>query len=136
MPSSRARQSAGGADQQPHDTRRLAEAHNLTLIALAHHDSLSAIPHAYTDNRSREGEQVTIQRPVHVANQVADFFISCGEAEAIKNTADHLKSFWDPRMRRQTEAHLAEKAGAGRSHIALDAVKVMVAKDAAARKSA
>ena len=79
---------------------------------------------------------MTIQRLVHMANQVASFFISYGEAEAIKSTADHLKSFWDPRMRREIEAHLAEKVGAGLSHAALEAVKVMVAKDAAARKSA
>ncbi|HET6619190.1 MAG TPA: formate dehydrogenase subunit delta [Dongiaceae bacterium] len=61
--------------------------------------------------------------------------MSYGEADAIKNTADHL-SFRDPRMRREIEAHLTEKAGAGLSHVALEAVKVMVAKDAAARKSA
>jgi hypothetical protein len=53
-----------------------------------------------------------------MAIQVADSFISCGEAEAIRNTADHLKSFCYPRMRRQIEVHL------------------MGAKDAAARKSA
>jgi formate dehydrogenase subunit delta len=78
---------------------------------------------------------VTIQRLVHMANQVADFFASYPEAEAIASTADHLKSFWDPRMRREIEAHLAEKAGAGLSHIALEAVKRNAAKDAA-KKSA
>jgi formate dehydrogenase subunit delta len=79
---------------------------------------------------------VTIQRLVHMANQVADFFRSYGEAEAIKCTADHLKSFWEPRMRREMAAHLANNAGAGLSHIALEAVKVMAAKDTAARVSA
>jgi len=78
---------------------------------------------------------VTIQRLVHMANQVASFFGSYPEAEAIESTANHLKSFWDPRMRRQIEAHLAEKAGAGLSHIALEAVRRIAAKDAA-KKSA
>lgn len=78
---------------------------------------------------------MTIQRLVHMANQVASFFGSYPEAEAIESTANHLKSFWDPRMRRQIEAHLAEKAGAGLSHIALEAVKRIAAKDAA-KKSA
>lgn len=78
---------------------------------------------------------MTIQRLVHMANQVADFFASYPEAEAIASTADHLKSFWDPRMRREIEAHLAEKAGAGLSHIALEAVKRIAVKDAA-KKSA
>ncbi len=78
---------------------------------------------------------MTIQRLVHMANQVASFFGSYPEAEAIESTANHLKSYWDPRMRREIEAHLAEKAGAGLSHIALEAVKRIAAKDAA-KKSA
>jgi formate dehydrogenase subunit delta len=76
-----------------------------------------------------------MQRLVHMANQVASFFASYPEAEAIESTASHLKSFWDPRMRREIEAHLAEKAGAGLSHIALEAVKRIAAKDSA-KKSA
>jgi formate dehydrogenase subunit delta len=83
---------------------------------------------------------VTIQHLVHMANQVAAFFASYPEAEAIESTANHLKSFWDPRMRREIEAHLNEKAGAGLSHIALEAVKRLAEKDAlqgsAAKKSA
>jgi formate dehydrogenase subunit delta len=97
---------------------------------------LSAIPNAYTEIPSdEEGEPVTIQHLVHMANQVAAFFASYPEAEAVEGTANHLKSFWDPRMRREIEAHLAEKAGAGLSHIALEAVKRIAAKDAA-KKSA
>lgn len=78
---------------------------------------------------------MTTQRLVHMANQVASFFASYPEAEAIESTAGHLKSFWDPRMRREIEAHLAEKAGAGLSHIALEAVRRIAEKDAA-KKSA
>lgn len=73
---------------------------------------------------------MTTQRLVHMANQVASFFASYPEAEAIDGTANHLKSFWDPRMRREIEAHLKDKAGAGLSHIALEAVKRITAKDA------
>jgi formate dehydrogenase subunit delta len=83
---------------------------------------------------------VTIQRLVHMANQVASFFASYPEPEAIDGTANHLKSFWDPRMRREIEAHLKDKAGAGLSHIALEAVKRIAQKDAqsgdAGKKSA
>ena len=43
---------------------------------------------------------MTTQRLVTMANQVADFFGSYPEAEAIEGTFGHLKSFWDPRMRR------------------------------------
>lgn len=78
---------------------------------------------------------MTTQRLVHMANQVASFFASYPEAEAIDGTASHLKSFWDPRMRREIEAHLKDKAGAGLSHIAMEAVKRIAAKDDA-KKSA
>lgn len=74
---------------------------------------------------------MTIQRLVHMANQVARFFAAYPETGAVESTADHLKSFWDPRMRREIEAHLEEEAGAGLSHIALEAVKSIAAKDAA-----
>ena len=78
---------------------------------------------------------MTTQRLVTMANQVASFFASYPEGEAIDGTASHLKAYWDPRMRREIEAHLAEKAGAGLSHIALEAVKRIAAKDAAAQSA-
>lgn len=78
---------------------------------------------------------MTTQRLVTMANQVASFFSSYPEDEAIDGTAKHLKAYWDPRMRREIEAHLANKAGAGLSHIALEAVKRIAAKDAAAQSA-
>ncbi|MGH6894082.1 MAG: formate dehydrogenase subunit delta [Dongiaceae bacterium] len=77
---------------------------------------------------------MAIKRLIHMANQVAGFFSAYSEAEAIDGTANHLKSYWDPRMRREIEAHLAEKGGEGLSPIALAAVKRIAEKDAAASK--
>lgn len=79
---------------------------------------------------------MTTQRLVTMANQVADFFASYPEPEAIEGTFGHLKSFWDPRMRREIEAHLAKAGGAGLSPIALAAVKRLAEADAAKKKSA
>ncbi|HWA47786.1 MAG TPA: formate dehydrogenase subunit delta [Dongiaceae bacterium] len=79
---------------------------------------------------------MTTQRLVTMANQVADFFVSYPEPEAIENTFGHLKSFWDPRMRREIEAHLANAGGAGLKPIALAAVKRLAEMDAAKKKSA
>jgi formate dehydrogenase subunit delta len=79
---------------------------------------------------------VTTQNLVQMANQVAAFFASYPEAEGIEGTANHLKSFWDPRMRREIEAHIEEKAGSGLSHIALEAVKHVVQKHAATKDAA
>lgn len=39
-----------------------------------------------------------------MANQIAIAFQAYPEEQAIKETANHIKSFWDPRMRK----HLAE----------------------------
>ena len=43
---------------------------------------------------------------VHMANQIARAFAVEGEVKAVVATADHLKLFWDPRMRREILAHL------------------------------
>lgn len=70
-----------------------------------------------------------------MANQVAGFFASYTEAEAVEGTFAHLHSYWDPRMRREIEAHLAATGGAGLSPIALAAVQRLAERDAA-KKSA
>lgn len=36
---------------------------------------------------------------VYMANQIGKFFQSQGEKDAVAGIADHIKSFWDPRMR-------------------------------------
>ncbi len=36
---------------------------------------------------------------VRMANQIADFFAPYPEDEAVAGVADHMKKFWDPRMR-------------------------------------
>ena len=51
-------------------------------------------------------------RLVHMANQIADFFASYPHDEAVAGTADHLKKFWDPRMRKALIEY-AKGGGAG-----------------------
>lgn len=61
-------------------------------------------------------------RTVPMANQIASFFAAYPHAQAVEGTYDHIKKFWDPRMR----AKLAEKVaagGEGLSEIALEAAK-------------
>lgn len=43
---------------------------------------------------------------VYMANQIGKFFKSQGEDAAVKGTAEHIKKFWDPRMRNAIFAHL------------------------------
>lgn len=43
---------------------------------------------------------------VAMANQIAAAFQALGEAAAIEATEDHLRKFWDPRMRARLLAAL------------------------------
>jgi formate dehydrogenase subunit delta len=64
---------------------------------------------------------------VTMANQIADFFKTSkpDRDEAVVATAHHLRSFWDPRMRREIIAHLASQSGEGLNQIARDAVRMI-----------
>ena len=45
---------------------------------------------------------------VYMANQIGKFFASQGPEQAVAGTAEHIKKFWDPRMRAAIFAHLAQ----------------------------
>ena len=49
---------------------------------------------------------------VYMANQIGKFFTSQGHDQAVAGTLDHIKKFWDPRMREAIVAHL-ESGGRG-----------------------
>jgi formate dehydrogenase subunit delta len=50
---------------------------------------------------------MTPEKMVHMANQIALFFAGYPQDEAVAGVADHLKKFWEPRMRRQLLDYLA-----------------------------
>jgi formate dehydrogenase subunit delta len=68
---------------------------------------------------------------VRMANQIADFFRIQPENQAVAGTADHIRKFWDPRMRAMMAQHLAH-GGAGLNPIALKAVEQVCKPPAAA----
>ncbi|WP_246771011.1 formate dehydrogenase subunit delta [Taklimakanibacter albus] len=47
-----------------------------------------------------------------MANQIATAFAAYPEEQAVKETANHIKSFWDPRMRKQLAEVMAKEASA------------------------
>ena len=47
----------------------------------------------------------TVQRLVHMANQIAKNFAIEGEAVAAASTAKHITDFWNPRMKRLIIEH-------------------------------
>ena len=44
----------------------------------------------------------------YMANQIGKFFAHQGHDKAVASIADHLRKFWDPRMRNEILAHRNE----------------------------
>jgi formate dehydrogenase subunit delta len=63
------------------------------------------------------------QTLVRLANRIGEFFDAFPDRdEAVDGVANHLRKFWEPRMRRQLYAHLdGSAAGAGLSALVLQA---------------
>ena len=73
-------------------------------------------------------------RLVMMANQIAEFFATSNpdRADAVKATADHLRRFWDPRMRGAIIAHAsADVHGGGLTEVARLAVAQLAAESKA-----
>jgi formate dehydrogenase subunit delta len=49
---------------------------------------------------------------IYMANQIGKFFSSQGSDKAVAGIAEHIRKFWDPRMRSAIFAHL-DRGGAG-----------------------
>jgi formate dehydrogenase subunit delta len=64
------------------------------------------------------------EKLVMMANQIARFFAAQGEQRAVPQIADHIRQFWDPRMRREIAAHVA-RGGAGLDPLARAALASM-----------
>jgi len=54
---------------------------------------------------------VSLEKLVHMANQIGNFFAHQGDPRAVASIADHLAKFWDPRMRAAIQAHVAAGGG-------------------------
>ena len=78
---------------------------------------------------------MTVRDIVRMANQISDFFQAYPHEVAVKETATHIRNFWDPRMRRQLSELLAA-GGQGLSAVALEAGSQLVADSAAKEKAA
>jgi formate dehydrogenase subunit delta len=66
-----------------------------------------------------------IQRLVKMANDIAAFFEAEPDvSKGARGVADHLKNFWDPRMRRQILAYADEQQGARLKPIVLQALRL------------
>lgn len=73
---------------------------------------------------------MTPETLIRMANQIADFFKSQGEAYAVAGAEDHILKFWDPRMRAQLITHL-DAGGVGLKPIARAAAEKIRARQTA-----
>ena len=62
------------------------------------------------------------EKLAYMANQIGKFFASQGHENSVEAIADHLKKFWDPRMRNAIFAHL-ESGGSGLDSNVRDAIE-------------
>lgn len=60
-------------------------------------------------------------RLIYMANQIGTFFRSQSHDKAVPGIADHIKKFWDPRMKRAIFAHL-DAGGVGLEPNVLEAL--------------
>lgn len=58
---------------------------------------------------------------VYMANQIGKFFQTQGDKDAVAGIADHIKSFWDPRMRAEIRKTL-ESGGQGLDPLVREAI--------------
>lgn len=64
-----------------------------------------------------------IDKLVTMANQIGGFFAAMPDRqEALDGIANHLKKFWDPRMRRELLAHVDAHTDSGLTPLVLEAL--------------
>ncbi len=65
-----------------------------------------------------------IDNLVRMANRIGDFFDAMPDAdEARDGVANHLKRFWEPRMRAEILRHLDASGGAGLKPVVIEALR-------------
>jgi formate dehydrogenase subunit delta len=67
---------------------------------------------------------MSADRLIYMANQIGKFFQSQGHDKAVAGIADHIRKFWDPRMRKGIFAHL-DAGGAGLDPNVREAIETM-----------
>jgi formate dehydrogenase subunit delta len=65
-----------------------------------------------------------IHRLIKLANNIGSFFeAEPDKAKGAQGVANHIKSFWEPRMRREILEYLDSEQGSGLSDLVLTALR-------------
>jgi formate dehydrogenase subunit delta len=62
------------------------------------------------------------EKLVRMANQIATFFKTQPRADASASVANHLRDYWDPRMRAELQAHV-QAGGEGLDPVVIAAAR-------------
>ena len=63
---------------------------------------------------------------IKMTNEIGEFFAGAADAQqAPRDVANHLKRYWDPRMRAQMIAYFEERHGAGLTDLAKRGVALL-----------
>ncbi len=67
---------------------------------------------------------MSADRLIYMANQIGKFFHSQGHDKAVAGVSEHIRKFWDPRMRAGIFAHL-DAGGAGLDPNVREAIEIL-----------
>lgn len=70
----------------------------------------------------------SVDKLIYMANQIGTFFVSQGADSAPEKIAEHIKKFWDPRMRKAILSYV-DAGGRGLSAQAHSAVELLAAEN-------
>jgi formate dehydrogenase subunit delta len=73
------------------------------------------------------GEQavIDVERLVAMANQIGDFFAPYPRGQREEGVRNHLRNYWDPRMREALLAYVAASGGTGLHAHVLDGLRLL-----------
>jgi len=74
---------------------------------------------------AHNGMMSNADRLVYMANQIARNFQAIGHDAAVAATADHIASFWDPRMRAMIGDALEQPGQGGMGEVAARAIAML-----------
>jgi formate dehydrogenase subunit delta len=76
---------------------------------------------------------VSAEHLVTMVNDIANFFAADSDRQAaLDGVVNHLKKFWEPRMRKKIVAHVRELGAGGLQDLARDAVAKLAESESAA----
>jgi formate dehydrogenase subunit delta len=63
------------------------------------------------------------EKLVYMANQIGKFFVTQRDRDPVAGIAEHIRLFWEPRMRAEIFRHLQDHAGKGLDPLVLKAIQ-------------